>query len=58
MILYKTPEFSCHKSYYSLFSSVLMFFVSLHVKNYIALIVSLFSIVHHCRSYEDDYNDI
>ena len=58
MIIYKIPKFSCKKPYYSLLSSILMLVVSIYVQNSLALVVSIFSIVHHCRTYEDDDHDL
>lgn len=58
MKLYKVAKFSCKKPYYSLISSICMFFVSIYLKNILAIIVSVFSVLHHCRTYEDDDNDI
>ena len=63
--LYKTPSFSCNKPYYSLLSSISLLFLSIYLIyrqkriGYLALIVSILSIIHHCRSYDgDDYNDV
>lgn len=58
MIIYKIPKFSCKKPYYSLLSSILMLVVSIYVQNSLALVVSIFSSVHHCRTYEDDDHDL
>ena len=57
--LYKTPSFSCDKPYYSLLSSILLLFLSIYLiyrqkrNGYLALIVSILSILHHCRSYSE-----
>lgn len=57
--LYKTPSFSCDKPYYSLLSSISLLFLSIYLIyrqkriGFLALIVSILSILHHCRSYSE-----
>lgn len=66
MILYQKPSFSSKKKYYSLYSSLTLFLLSLYIiyrkeKSFLSLllfITGFISSIHHCRSFEDKYNDI
>ena len=67
MKFYKVPKFCYGKNYYSLYTSFLLFMASLYLfqNNQGPMIlksslffVGLTSMIHHCRSFEDDYNDI
>jgi hypothetical protein len=66
MKLYYKPSFSSKKKYYSLYSSLTLFVLSLYIiyrkeKSFLSLllfITGFISSIHHCRSFEDEYNDI
>lgn len=67
MILYHTPTFSSNCLNYSLVSSSLFIVVGLYFLvfqkaptpvGYTTLLVGIFSIVHHLRNYNEEYDDI
>lgn len=67
MKFYIKPSFSLNKKYYSLYTSILLLLLSIYLlyKNkgtlilqYLLFIVGFISIIHHCRSFDDEYNDI
>lgn len=67
MKFYIKPCFSFNKKYYSLYTSFILLLLSFYLIStnkgtltlqYLLLIVGFISIIHHCRSFEDEYNDI
>jgi len=66
MKFYSKPCFSKEKSYYSLLTSFLIFSFSIYYilsnkgtvsLQYLLFLVGFTSIIHHCRSFSDEYND-
>lgn len=66
MKFYICPSFSKQKSYYSLFTSFLLLFLSINfiyykkgpeLLQFLLCLVGIFSVIHHSRSFSDEYND-
>lgn len=63
--IYKYPEFNKNYTYYSFFTSILFILVVIYLYNsnaerdltLLLSIVGFFSVIHHARSYEQNYND-
>ena len=67
MILYHSPSFSSKNFNYSLLSSSFFVLLGLYfvifqkaplVIQYVISMVGIFSVVHHLRNYDEEYNDI
>ena len=67
MKFYITPSIDSSKSYYSLYTSVLFVILSFYLGYYkkcpsivylTILVVGFVSMIHHARSFEDEYDDV
>lgn len=67
MKFYHSPSFSMDKTYYALYSSIMLLLLSLYfiytkkgtlTLRILLFIVGLISTIHHCRTYDDEDYDI